>query len=249
MKELKAKKSIDGIFSKTQNNSIRLDEPSLSIKTSNFTTPLNSSLNEIIIKDITKHNTRKSLKGKFQKFLKETKDPDFTYCKDEKKNSKIRKAIDKFTNNLLTDNKQTKNKPIVQFKETNSNNRNYFDKESPIARSINFLINSNGKRSNSVSKLLTQMSKETNKINITKTAKIDLFEEAMKPSNEIDNFSKQFDKTSQQSYLFAQYNKVKGKLYSTVGIKYDNMKKNLNNSFSTVNYKGHFKHLSELSFI
>ena len=119
MKELKAKKSIDGIFIKTQNNSIRLDEPSLSIKTSNFTTPLNSSLNEIIIKDITKHNTRKSLKGKFQKFLKETKVPDFTYCKDEKKNSKIRKAIDKFTNNLLTDNKQTKNKPIVQFKETN----------------------------------------------------------------------------------------------------------------------------------
>lgn len=252
MKDLRKKKSIDGIFSsmsKTQNNSIRLDEPSLSIKTSNFATPLNSSLNEIIIKDITKHNTKKSLKGKFQKFLKETKDPEFTYSKDERKNSKIRKAIDKFTNNLITDNKQTKNKPIVQFKETNSNNRNYFDKESPIAKSINFLMNSNGKRSNSVSKLFTEINKETNKITIAKTAKIDLFEEAMKPSNEIDDFSHQFDKTNQKSYLFAKYNKVKSKMYNSVGINYDSMRKNLNNSFSTANYKGHFKHLSELSFI
>ena len=240
-------------MNKTENNSIRLDDPSVSIKMSNYSTPLNSSLNEIVIKDITKHNTRKGLKSKFQKFLKETKEPQMLYSKDEKKNSKIRKAIDKFTNNLINDNKQTKNKPIVQFKETNENRKNYFDKESPITKSINFLMNSNGKRTNSVSKIFTEMNKENNKYkrNTVKTAKIDLFEEAMKTtSNEIEDYSMQFDRTNQKSYLFAKYNKVKSKLYNAVGINYDNMKKNLNNSFSSVNYKCHLnKNNSELSII
>lgn len=228
----------------TQNNSIHFENSPLvsdiCYKKPSYLHSLNSTHNEIQIRDITKNQKKKPIKNKFTRFLKDINENETQHVKaihNNNKNSKIRKEIDKFTKNLICDNKNTKNRPIFTFTSNNTQNEKYYEKISPITKHFNFLVgigNLGNKRSKSVNKFFElnpndNVYERFNK-QVIKTAKIELFEEARKNQNEIDDFSMQFDKNSQKSYLYKKYNNLNNTLYKSGPINI--IKKKLSKSFS-----------------